>query len=485
MYRKKVPSGPSLLKLSERVQMRPPGVRSWIDMSIAMPSSGWTGPCTAWAIWMSSPVWYWNRSTVCAAWCQSRLSVQLRGWPSAFRFWRRKKYVCTSICWMDSSPAPIRRWIHWCEGLNRRVCPAMQTSPVSCCTRLTSCASGQLSASGISTWTCLPARIAAMACRACSWVGVHRMTASTSSRARTSSRLAEAWAAPYFRATSSACSGLRLTMAVTVTPSIPARPSRCLMPKAPAPASAIRMRLALFLAGGPDHEVPDRGVGPGDVVEAVQLLDGRSHGAAHDQLHDQLDPLRARLAHVLDVRHQRQVVRVADQPVEERVVEPGIDEPGARPLQLVAHAAGAPDVDREVLAVALHRAADRLAQHVAAVAGRRRILHHVHGQRDDPHRPLGRLAVDQGQRHGEAVVHVEPVHQREVELVEDQRLRQVRGQVGVAADDRHRPGAIALVGGLELVGAAERERRDDLRRERGRVVVVDQDHHVRDFPGRP
>ena len=49
-------------------------------------------------------------------------------------FVRRKKYVCTSICWIDSSPAPMRRWIHWCEGLNRRVCPAMQTRPVSRCT---------------------------------------------------------------------------------------------------------------------------------------------------------------------------------------------------------------------------------------------------------------------------------------------------------------------------------------------------------------
>src|SRR5215831_15765297 len=206
-----------------------------------------------------------------------------------------------------------------------------------------------------------------MACRACSWVGVARITASTSSRARASSRLVEAWPTPYFRATSSAWSSLRLSTDVTVTPSMAARPSRCLMPKAPAPANAIRMRLDLFLAGragGPDHEVPDRGVGPGDVVEAVQLLDGGPHGAAHDQLHDQLDPLGARLAHVLDVRHQCQVVRVADQPVEERVVERGVDEPGARALQLVAHAAGAPDVDREVLAVALHRPADRLAQHV-------------------------------------------------------------------------------------------------------------------------
>src|ERR1700733_15720878 len=332
----------------------------------------------------------------------------------------------------------MRRWIHWCDGLNRRVCPTMQTRPVSRATRLTAWAYAQLSATGISTWTCLPARMAAMACRACSWVGVHRMTASTSSRARTSSRSVEAWAAPYFRATSSACSWRRLTTAVTVTPSMSARPSRCLMPKAPAPASAIRMGLVLLrgLVSGPDHEVADRGVGSGDMVEAVQLVDLGAHGTAHDQLHDQLDSLGAGFAHVLDVRHESEVVRVGDQPVEERVVELRVDEARAGPLQLVAHAAGAPDVHGEVLAVARHGPPDRLAQHVAPVPGRRRVLHNVHGQRDDAHRPLVGLAVDQRQRHGEAVVDVELVHQREVELVQDQRLCQVRGQVGMTADDR-------------------------------------------------
>src|ERR1700735_5246085 len=113
---------------------------------------------------------------------------------------------------------------------------------------------------------------------------------------------------PYLRATSSACSSRRLTRAVTSTPSISARPSRCLMPKAPAPATAIRMGLLNGLVDGPDHEMADRGVGSWDVVEAVELLDRRAHGAAHDQLHDQLDPFGPRLAHVLDVRHQGQVV---------------------------------------------------------------------------------------------------------------------------------------------------------------------------------
>ena len=88
---------------------------------------------------------------------------------------------------MRSSPDSILRCTHWCDGLNRRVWPTMQTSPVSFCTASTAWASAQLSANGISTWTCLPARIAAIDCAACIWVGVHRMTASTSSLASTSS----------------------------------------------------------------------------------------------------------------------------------------------------------------------------------------------------------------------------------------------------------------------------------------------------------
>ena len=36
-----MPSGPSLLNDSDSVQIAPPSVFSWIDMSIAMPSSGW------------------------------------------------------------------------------------------------------------------------------------------------------------------------------------------------------------------------------------------------------------------------------------------------------------------------------------------------------------------------------------------------------------------------------------------------------------
>src|SRR5260370_10294065 len=92
---------------------------------------------------------------------------------------------------------------------------------------------------------------------------------------------------------------------VTVTPSTAARASRCLRPKAPAPATAIRTGLVLFQAGGaggPQHDGPDRGVGRGDMAAAAKLLDLGAHGATHDQLPDHLDPLRARLTHVLHAR---------------------------------------------------------------------------------------------------------------------------------------------------------------------------------------
>src|SRR5262245_1482493 len=43
---------------------------------------------------------------------------------------------------------------------------------------------------------------------------------------------------------------------------------------------------------------------------------------------------------------------------EERLAEGGLGDLSAGPPELVAHAAGAPDVDREVLAVTVHRPAD-------------------------------------------------------------------------------------------------------------------------------
>ena len=118
-------------------------------------------------------------------------------------------------------------------------------------------------------------------------------------------------------------------------------------------SSSFRTRTCQDRAAG--HEVPDRGVGPGDVVEAVQLLD--------------LGPMAPRMISCMTSSipsepasrtysmcgTERQVVRVVDQPVEERVVELGVDEPGARPLQLMAHAAGAPDLHGQVLAEALPR----------------------------------------------------------------------------------------------------------------------------------
>ena len=229
----------------------------------------------------------------------------------------------------------------------------------------------------------------------------------------------------------------------------------------------------------------DRRVGTWNVVETVQFLGLGAERTAHDQPHHQLDALRAGFPHVLQVLQRGQAVRILDQPVHERAVPRRVDEARARSLQLVAHAAGAPDVHVEVLVELLHGPADRLAEHVAAVAGRRRVLHHVHGERDDRGRPRLGLAVDERQRHGQAVVDLHPVHQREVELVEDEPLSQVGRQVGTALDDRHRPGPVPLVGRRELIGTAEREGGHQLRRERRRVVVIDQDDDVGDVLLRP
>ena len=66
----------------------------------------------------------------------------------------------------------------------------------------------------------------------------------------------------------------------------------------------------------------------------------------------------------------------------------------------------------------------------------------------------------------------------EVELVEDDRLRDMRGELGMPLHHRHRPRAPAFVGGRKFRRAAERESRDHLDRECGGVVVVDHDGDV-------
>ena len=132
----------------------------------------------------------------------------------------------------------------------------------------------------------------------------------------------------------------------------------------------------------------------------------------------------------------------------------------------------------KILGIGFDRLADRLAEHEAAVAGRRRILHHVDRERDHRARPFLRRAEHQVERHGEAVVDLHLVAQRQIELVEDHRLRDVRGELGMALHHRHRTRAPALVGDREFRRGAEREGRDDLHRERRGVVVVDADDDV-------
>ena len=173
--------------------------------------------------------------------------------------------------------------------------------------------------------------------------------------------------------------------------------------------------------------------------------------------------------------------------VEEGVVELGVDQPGALALELVAHAAGAPDLHVEARGIGAHRVADRCAELPAALGRRRRELGDVDRQRDHPHRPLLDLAEHQRQRHGQAVIDVHRVHQRQVELVDHQLLGEVRGEHRIAHHHRHRALAPAFVGGLELLGHAERERRHDVEHHRAGMVVVAQDDDVGLFvpPGTP
>ena len=255
------------------------------------------------------------------------------------------------------------------------------------------------------------------------------------------------------------------------------------MPKAPAPASAT---LIVLLIAVLQDQVADRGVDCRHVVEAVHDLGRRAacdvaHRAARDQPHHELDalasPPRARTRCAASARRPSGSSISRSR---KRVVPLAVDQAGARPLQLVAHAAGAPD---------LHvRAARR------SVSTARRIAWPSWKQR----RPDGTgycttLTANGITGHGQACragrtsataarcrpwstsILLTMVRSKSSWITD---CAMCAASSGWPIDLGHRARAPAFVGGLELGGGADREGRDHLQAERGGVVVVDEEDDV-------
>ena len=68
------------------------------------------------------------------------------------------------------------------------------------------------------------------------------------------------------------------------------------------------------------------------------------HRATGNQPHHEFNAFAARFTHVVNVRNAGCRFRVVDQLVQKGVVKLLVNQPGSRPLQLVAHAAGAPNL---------------------------------------------------------------------------------------------------------------------------------------------
>ncbi len=104
----------------------------------------------------------------------------------------------------------------------------------------------------------------------------------------------------------------------------------------------------------PDDDVPDGSVGCGHVVEAVELLDASAPCAprmiSHITISTPSEPDSRRYSKCGILRSSSgSAVRLS----RKRGVELLVDQPGARALQLMTHAAGAPHLDVQVFGVAL------------------------------------------------------------------------------------------------------------------------------------
>ena len=83
------------------------------------------------------------------------------------------------------------------------------------------------------------------------------------------------------------------------------------------------------------------------------------------------------------------------------------------------------------------------------------------------------------------MVDIHLVHDGEIEVLLDDALGDVRGELGSPTYHGHRPRTPAFIRGCEFRGASDGKRRDDLEAERGGVIVVNQEDHVGRICGHP
>jgi hypothetical protein len=76
------------------------------------------------------------------------------------------------------------------------------------------------------------------------------------------------------------------------------------------------------------------------------------------------------------------------------------------------------------------------------------------------------------------VIHIHAIDDGEIEIILDHRMRNVRRQLRMPFHDRHRPRPPTFIGGFVLRRTADREGRNEIEVESGRVIVVNQEDDV-------
>ena len=85
------------------------------------------------------------------------------------------------------------------------------------------------------------------------------------------------------------------------------------------------------------------------MIMPVHFPDRVIECAAHNQPHHQFYSLRTRIPHVVDVRNIGEFFRIVHEVVQKFPVEFLVNQTSTRPLQLMTHAAGSPDLNAEIL----------------------------------------------------------------------------------------------------------------------------------------
>ena len=142
-----------------------------------------------------------------------------------------------------------------------------------------------------------------------------------------------------------------------------------------------------------------------------------THCSPCNQPHHQFNSLTTRFPNIFDVWNRSGSFRIIDQLVQKLAVPLLIDQPCTWSLQLVGHAARAPNLDIQVFVILIQCSTNCLPQLKTTLPSWYGVLNHVDRKGNHRAGPGCWLATHQRERNGQAMIHIHLIDNCQIKVL--------------------------------------------------------------------